>query len=274
MDAATALTRTRHPPRSLAGSTRACLQRGAAKVALTAVAVLLLPFFLTTRAAAADWYPERRKDPFPTDPGHVAVPLPFNLEGIGWGVGVLGGLTNVAGTCTDVSGAAFVGDITGGYLAVDQIHLLPRHLVLDLGLGYMSQASVVTYNQRGMNSDREDYSNVEFGDMLNGGLRLTATFLDRRLEGFVGAYGGKGRLAAIRDPDGKVIVEAKDAPTETASTWIAGARLDFTDDAMDPRRGLRCEGSIWRTPPADGGADSYLTDFSVTAYVPLAKRST
>ena len=80
--------------------------------------------------------------------------------------------------------------------------------------------------------------------MLQGGLRLTATFLDRRLEGFVAAYGGSGRLASIRDPDGEVIIEAQDAPTETASTWIAGARFDLTDDAMDPRRGLRAEGSL------------------------------
>jgi len=250
-------------------------RRDAALRAPTVAAALLLLLFLPVTATASDdWYPERRRDQFPTDPGHVAVPLPFNLEGIGWGVGVLGALTNVAGTCTDVSGAAFTGDITGGYLAVDQLHLAPRRLVLDLGLGYMSKASVVTYNQRGMNSDRDDYSIVEFRDMLQGGLRLTATFLDRRLEGFVGVYGGRGQLGSIRDPDGEVIIEAQDAPTETSSTWIAGARFDFTDDAMDPRRGLRCEGSIWRSPPADAGPDSYLTDISVTGYVPIGKRST
>jgi len=250
-------------------------RRDAALRALTAAAALLLLLFLPVTAPAGDdWYPERRKDQFPTNPGHVAVPLPFNLEGIGWGVGVLGALTNVAGTCTDVSGAAFTGDITGGFLAVDQLHLVPRRLVVDLGLGYMSQASIVTYNQRGMNSDRDDYSIVEFGDMLQGGLRLTATFLDRRVEGFVGVYGGSAQLVSIRDPDGEVIAEAQDAPTETSSTWIAGARFDFTDDAADPRRGLRCEGSVWRSPPVDAGPDSYLTDFSVTGYLPIGKRST
>ncbi len=233
-----------------------CSRRDPALGALIAIAALLLLFFLPVTATAGDdWYPERRRDQFPTDPGHVAIPLPFNLEGIGWGVGVLGALTNVAGTTTDISGAAFTGDITGGYLAVDQLHLVPRRLVLDVGLGYMSQASVVTYNQRGMDSDRDDYSIVEFGDMLQGGLRLTATFLDRRFEGFVGVYGGSGQLASIRDRDGDVIVEAQDAPTETVSTWIAGARLDFTDDAMDPRRGLRAEASVWRSPPSDGGPD-------------------
>ncbi len=252
-----------------------CSRRDPALGALIATAALLLVFFLPVTATAGDdWYPERRRDQFPTDPGHVAIPLPFNLEGIGWGVGVLGALTNVAGTTTDISGAAFTGDVTGGYLAVDQLHLLPRRLVLDVGLGYMSQASVVTYNQRGMDSDRDDYSIVEFGEMLQGGLRLTATFLDRRLEGFVGVYGGSGQLASIRDREGEVVIEAQDAPTETASTWIAGARLDFTDDAMDPRRGLRAEGSVWRSPPSDGGPDSYLTDFSVTGYLPIGKRST
>ena len=250
------------------------MTRAALRMSMAVAALLLLICRPATAAGGGDWYPERRRDQFPTNPGHVAVPLPFNLEGIGWGVGVLGALTNVAGTCTDVSGAAFTGDITGGYLAVDQLHLAPRRLVLDLGLGFMSQASVVTYNQRGMSSDRDDYSIVEFGDMLQGGLRLTATFLDRRLEGFVGVYGGSGRLASIRDPDGEVIAEAQDASTETASTWIAGARFDFTDDSMDPRRGLRAEGSVWYSPPSDAGPDSYLTDFSVTGYLPIGKRST
>ena len=89
-------------------------RRDAALRALTAAAALLLLLLPVRAPAGDDWYPERRRDQFPTDPGHVAIPLPFNLEGIGWGVGVLGALTKVAGTCTDVSGAAFTADITGG----------------------------------------------------------------------------------------------------------------------------------------------------------------
>ncbi len=267
--------RARNIPRVYSSRMNTFSRSGAAWRATTkAAGLLLLLLWPVTAAADPGWYPDRRRTQFQTDPGHVAVPYLFNLPGIGWGYGLLGGATNIGGTCADLSGSVFAGDVSGTYLAVDQIHLIPRRLILDLGGAYLNRAAIESYNQRGMGSDRDDYLIAEFKNMRQGGFRSTATFLDRRLEAFIGYYAGSVQLAAVRDREGEVIVEAEDAPSERSHTWIYGARLDFTDDAMDPRRGLRCEASLWRSPPGDSGPDYYLTDYSVSAYMPIGGRST
>jgi hypothetical protein len=55
---------------------------------------------------------------------------------------------------------------------------------------------------------------------------------------------------------------------------VVGARLDLTDDSIDPRRGFRLEPSLWRTPRQGSGPDFYFTDVNATAYVPVGRRST
>lgn len=241
------------------------------KKACTFFLLLLWP---AVAAADPSWYPERRRSQFQKDPGHIAVPYLFTLPGLGWGYGILGAATNVGGTCTDVSGTFLAGDITGAAVAVDSIHLVPEHLILDLGGAYLNRATIESYNQRGMASDKDDFMIAEFQDSFYGGSRAMATFLDRRLEAYLGWYGGKIRLAAVRDNDGEVIVEAEDAPTVRFQTWVFGTRLDFTDDSLDPRRGARFEASLWRSPPSDSGPDFFTMDYSLTAYLPLGSRST
>lgn len=242
--------------------------------ALKIVAAVLLLVWPVVAGADSGWFPERRRTQFQKDPGYVAMPYLFNLPGIGWGYGVLGAVTNVGGTCTDVSGSLLAGDIRGAAIGVDSIHLIPEHLILDLGGAYLNRTTIESYTQRGMASDRDDSAVVEFRDSFYAGSRATASFLDRRLEAYLGYYGGEIKLASIRDRDGEVIVEAEDTPSTWFQTWIFGGRLDFTDDAMDPRRGARLEASLWRSPATESGPDTLTTDYSFTAYFPLGSRST
>jgi len=237
-------------------------------------AILFLLLWPAVASADSGWYPQRRRSQFQKEPGHIAVPYLFNLAGIGSGYGILGVATNVGGTCTDVSASLLAGDISGAALGLDSIHLIPEHLILDLGGAYLSRTAIESYAQRGMASDKDDTMAAEFQDSLYGGGRVTAAFLDRRLEAYLGFYGGEIKLAAIRDRDGELIAEALDAPSEWFQTWVFGGRLDFTDDAMDPRRGTRFEASLWRSPASDSGPDFYTTDYSLTAYLPLGRRST
>lgn len=237
-------------------------------------AILLVLLWPVVAVADSNWYPQRRRTQFQREPGHIAMPYVFNLPGIGWGYGILGAASNIGGTCTDVAVSLLAGDISGATIGVDGIHLVPERLILDLGGAYVNRTAMTSYVQRGIASDKEDTISGEFRDSLYGGARMTATFLDRRLEAFLGYYGGEIKLAAIRDRDGELIAEARDAPSEWFQAWIFGARLDFTDDYMDPRRGGRFEASLWRSPASDSGPDFYTTDFSLTAYLPLGSRST
>lgn len=234
----------------------------------------LLLVMLCALPAQGAFYPERRRAQFQREEGHIVVPYLFNLPGIGSGYGILGALTNVNGTCTDLSATAFGGEVTGGAAAVDSVHLIPERLIFDAGGAYLSRAAIQAYSKRGMDTDKNDYSIAEFEDSFYGGSRLTLTFDDRRFEGYLGYYGGQIQLKAMRDHKGKLILEASDSARRTFNAYIVGLRADLTDDYMDPRSGIRTDGSVWWSPPKGMGAEGYQLNLNVTGYVPVGKRST
>lgn len=229
---------------------------------------------LAAADAAAGILPERRRPQFLNEPGYAVFPYFYTLPGIGFGYGLLGAVTNVGGSYTDIAATVFTGDADGQALGVDAIHLIDRALILDIGGARLSRTTIQSFAQRGMASGKDDYSLAEFGDSYFAGSRLTATFLERRVEGYFGYYGGTARLDALRERGGAVIALSDKSPRYRFTVGILGARLDATDDYIDPRRGLRVEPSVWRTPRQGSGPDFYFTDVSVTAYLPVGARST
>ncbi len=235
--------------------------------------ILVLTTLLLGVRAGAFSLPERRRDQFLAEPGHVLTPYAYHLAGIGWGYGVLGALTNVRGTHADLAGTFFLGDADGQAVSVDQVHLLPRRLVLDAGFARLSRASFQSFSFRGMDAGQDEYTLVEFDDMWFGGSRVTATADERRFEAYGGWYTGRAKLANLRDRNGAVITPANAPRAYEISRIILGARADLTDDAMDPRRGLRVEPSLWRSNRQGNGPEYYQVDWALTAYAPVGKRS-
>jgi Omp85 superfamily domain len=217
---------------------------------------------------------ERRKEQFVKDPGYALFPYPYSLPGIGKGIGLVGGMMNINNTYMDAYGILFAGEVRGASFGLADIHLVPRTLILDIGYGTVNEATIQSYSQRGMNTDKHDYRLIEFGDTEYEGGRMTATFFDRRFEVYGAWYQGAMRLKSIRDNDGNVIVEAQDAPRGRAHNTLFGTRLDLTDDYSDPRRGIRIDVTRSQTPPRDSGPDYYVMDYNTTAYIPLGRRST
>ena len=236
-----------------------------------ATAIVLLALCGTADAALV---PERRRPQFQTEPGYAIFPYPYSLPGIGMGIGVVGGAMNINNTYTDVYGMVFGGDVQGVAAGVADVHVVPRTLILDLGGSDISTVTIRSYGQRGMGSDKHDFSLAELSDTNYQGARLTSTFLDRRFEIFGAYYGGSSVLKRIRDKDGNIIIEAQNPSKGRGQTTIIGTRLDLTDDYQDPRRGLRLDLSRSLSPPRDSGPDFFVTDYSATAYVPLGRRST
>jgi len=218
--------------------------------------------------------PDRRKSQFSKDFGYALFPYPYSLPGIGSGVGLVGGVMNVADTYTDAYGIIFTGDVRGTSFGLADLHIIPRHLILDIGYSTVSEATIQSYGKRGMGTDRNDYRLIEFGDTEFFGGRMNASFLDRRYEVYGAYYEGAMRLKSIRDRDGTVIIEASDSPRERGRTALFGARLDVTDDFNDPRRGIRVDVSRSQSPQSGSGPDFYVVDLNTTAYLPLGPRST
>ncbi|MDX6769621.1 MAG: hypothetical protein SF051_08825 [Elusimicrobiota bacterium] len=236
--------------------------------------LLVLTALLLGARAGAFSLPERRRDQFLGDPGRVLTPYAYHLPGIGWGYGVLGALTNVGGGHADFAGTFFFGDADGQAASVDQVHLVPRRLVLDAGFAHLSRASFQSYSFRGMDAGQDEYSLAEFGGMWFAGSRLTATADERRFEAFAGYYMGRAELKALRERDGTVITPATASRSYELATVILGLRGDLTDDAMDPRRGARLEPSLWRSNRRGNGPEYYHLDWALTAYAPVGRRST
>lgn len=250
------------------------------------VVVYLFSFFVFPVAAeesagasesditSSSWWIERRKDQYSKSPGYAVFPYPYSLAGIGSGVGLVGGSMNIADTYTDAYAVWLGGDVQGLAAGIADIHILPQRLILDIGYSDISNAQIMSYSGRGMDTDKDDYRLLDLRDTVYYGGRLTATFFERRFEIYGGWYTGSSRLDSIRDSDGNLIIASTGAETEKIDTALLGTRLDLTDDYSDPRRGIRLNIARYATPPGDTGPDFYFMDYSFTGYIPVGVRST
>lgn len=234
---------------------------------------MLLLLFLTSLAEAS--VIERKRDQFKGEPGYYLVPFPYHLEGIGGGFIFLGAALNIYNTNTDAYGFLFTGDLEGGGAGVLDIHLIPDTLIFDATTERINRATLTNYTKRGMDTDKNDYTLVELGDIEFHLARLTSTFFERRFEIYGMIYEVGSKLEGIREPDGRLIVDVKDPKRETSQNFTLGSRLDITDDYQDPRMGLRLDISRKWSPPRNSNApDYYVMEYNTTAYLPVGKRNT
>lgn len=227
-----------------------------------------------SQSSSSNLAPDRRKGQFQKSFGYALFPYPYSLPGIGSGLGLVGGALNIADTYTDAYGIIFTGQVRGAAAGVADLHLIPKTLILDTGYSSISKASIRSYGQRGMNTDKNDYRLLELANTQYYGGRLTATFFDRRFELYTAWYEGASKLNGIRDKDGNVIVEAQNAPRTKGHNTLFGARVDLTDDYADPRKGFRIDVTHTQSPRQDSSSEFYVMDYSATAYVPMGRRST
>ncbi len=239
------------------------------------LAVLLLFLFPLFSFADDAFPPERRKPQFTTDPGYYVFPMPYSIPGVGEGLGVLGIGMNLGGSHTDVFGFLLGGGITGEGFGVTDIHIVPEHLILDLTGINFAKASVTSFRGRGMNTDKHDFSYLQFTNYHFAGGRLTATFDERRYEIYGGAYKIGSELDKILDQNRNAILDVQEPVVWRTTVYGFGLRGDLTDDYNDPRRGVRLDVGRWWSPPAtDRDPDFYRIEYNATAYLPLGKRST
>lgn len=224
--------------------------------------------------AVSSFLADRRKEQFETSFAYAAFPVPYALPGIGKGLSFVGGAMNIANTYTDAYGIIYGGDVEGMALGVSDIHIIPRTLIFDVGVGAVNKVTIQNYRERGMNSDKDNYLLLDIDDSEYFGGRLTATFFDRRIELYGARYEGASKLHSIRDKDGNVIVVAQDASRRRFQVTLAGTRFDLTDDYDDPRRGVRLDVGRSYSPPSDSGPTFSVMDYNVTAYLPIGKCST
>lgn len=218
---------------------------------------------------------ERRRTQFQYDSGYYIFPMPYIIPGVGEGVGAIGIAMNVGGSATDFFGFVLAGGLKGEGAGVTDIHLIRQRLILDLTGIQFGKSTITSYQQRGMNTDKHDFSYLQFNNYGFAGGRLTATFADRRFEVYGGGYKIGSELDKVLDQNMNTLLEVEGSPRWRASVYGLGVRGDLTDDYYDPRKGFRLDVSRWWSPPArSSDPDFYRMEYNASAYLPLGKRST
>jgi hypothetical protein len=218
---------------------------------------------------------ERRKDQFYKEPGYLVFPLVYSLPGIGSGVAVTGYAGNLFGTYTDAYGLLIFGDAEGMQLGVEDIHLISERLILDLGRQDINKALVNNYEKRGMDTDKDDYNLLEISKADGSSGVLTLTFFDRMFEVFTSVYAQESEIEAVRDPDGNIIVELEEPIRGESENYQIGSVLDYTDDRQDPRKGIRFEVALRKSPRQDeDDPDFYVLNHNATLHIPIGRLST
>lgn len=233
---------------------------------LTGILIILLA---TGLCQADSWLdPDRRRDQFGKDFGYFIYPLAGDIPGLGSAYGGGGSVLNMFNTDADFTAFKVSGDFdASGYTLLDW-HLIKQRLIFDVG--YYDYLVAQTQYKRGINSDVEDYilPKAEGRYWLG---QLTLSYMQRKVEAYVRYGSGKARLLQVLDKDGNEFA-AIDSSTYYGYFISTGLTLDFTDDRLDPRRGLRYE-MAGKTYSNDDqySTDFFIMDYNLSAYIPIRR---
>ena len=218
--------------------------------------------------------PERRKDPFPSEESYLILPLPYSLPGIGSGLFLTAYETNYVFPHRAYA-LLIQGDAEGTIFGLEQVQLMPKRLLFDVFWQDINHASYRNYALRGMDTGKNDYSLLELSKVQDTQWQFTFTSWERRLEAFVNGLQEEVRVTRVRDPSGNAIADFAQPLKSTYQQYVAGLRLDLTDEYYDPRKGVRLVTEYTDTPRQDPDQpDFYVVTTRLAAYVPVGHQST
>ena len=221
-----------------------------------------------------DWAVPRRKDPFPAGESYLALLLPYSIPGIGSGVGFVFYETNHWFPHRAYV-VALTGDVQGTFTSIEQIPLINKRLLVDLFAANLGTVQFRNYTFRGMGTDGNRYTLLEYDRYNYYAPQLTLTEPNRRFDVYFQPSQSETRLTRVRDSSGHVISDFTDPPGIFARQYRAGLRLDLTDEYYDPRKGTRFVVEYNDSPRQSSiQPDFYTLDYRLSGYVPIGKRST
>ncbi|MDH4224986.1 MAG: hypothetical protein OEW12_05025 [Deltaproteobacteria bacterium] len=209
---------------------------------------------------------DRRRDQFGKEFSYYLYPIPAEIPGIGkafgWGASIL----NMGGTDADFTAFKLTGDFSAsGYTLLD-LHLIPRHLIVDFGV-YDYNVYAQTFD-RGRDSSTGDYIFANVDGRYRGG-QLTLSAAERMFELYGRLFQGTTHVDKLLDKDLKEF-KNQDQQDYQVKLVTYGAIWDYTDDRLDPRKGFRVEAQQ-KYPSLDQPLLSryYINDANITGYIPV-----
>jgi len=181
--------------------------------------------------AAAAFPPERRRDFDQRRPNeYLAVPAVASLPGIGVFAGVISSASNVGGTGIDAAATVAESvdntDISIRAAALREVPLAPKYLTIEYQYADIKFGNFQTYLP---GRESPDFTIPVTGEFNYQFVRPFLRFWERRLNFFY----------ALGYFDGFEVDENGNEVKAASHTAQAGMILDFTDDVVDPRSGVR-----------------------------------
>lgn len=227
--------------------------------------------FLMAPGSWADTSIERRRDQFGEDFAYYIYPIAGDIPGLGRALGLGGSAINMFGTDSDFTGFKIDGDFAASGIALLDLPIIKRRVVLDIGR-YDYEVSPIVY-RRGLQSDPDNFIQPKVeGEYALG--QLTYSIYDRMFEPYFRYGAGNNRLLEVLDKDGENYA-AVDRARYDVSFHAIGFSADYTDDRLDPRRGMRLEVSRKQNFFQDPlQSKYYVMDYNLSGFLPMRKWDT
>ena len=181
----------------------------------------------------------------------------------------MGNVSNVLNTTTDIFYVEVIGDATGRVAQIDELPLIENQLFLSFHFRDINRAAVNQYDIRGMNGSYGDnFTILDVSKADETRLSLDYSLSERRYNFYFSKSSGDYRLDRILDSAGNEITVFPLPYESESNSEIIGFSLDFTDDYLDPRNGLRF-GITFSDKPAKGDinvADYYILNYNFLFY--------
>jgi outer membrane protein assembly factor BamA len=121
-----------------------------------------------------------------------------------------------------------------------------------------------------MDTEKNDYTILNFNQYDEDYWKLNLSLFDRRAEIFIEYSRVKATLDKILDNEENIQSEFDDPSAQTTEMTTTGLVLDYTDDYMDAKKGVRLEVQRSNSPPtSEDDSDFFVIDKELKIYVPI-----
>ena len=226
---------------------------------------------------------ERRRDVFTKQYGHLFVPLPYSLPGLGEGLLFIGNFGNIADTTTDIATIIGIGDAEFIFGFLDELFIFPDYVYLQYVKAQGFKYALINYRSRGMKTEKNDFVYALGNYWEYDAPTFKLTLYDRMLELGLGRSKQKGRFEKFVAPDSDDLTKQGDTITEFDPALEVNfgdklefsARIDFTDDYRDPRKGIRNILYLDRQTASSSSEPTFdVITNDLQVYIPFLEKST
>jgi len=219
---------------------------------------------------------QRRKDQYTSTSGYLLAPAPYSIPGIGEGLFLLGMANNINNTQTDFIADIITGDVSGYGIGIIEWYPISKHLKFDLFQESLDRATIQSYSTRGMNSNKDDFIYLNINNMQFTGVRATASFYEKMVEFYLMGYSNQYSIGKLTDKNNNLILTSTTHQTQKNMIYTSGMMIDYTDDRIDPRVGIRFDASLdySKNNAQTDTADFYIANYNLTGYLPIGEIST